>query len=220
MSNGPKKSERLAAPPPPQYAGFLTVFPSLTLPMFLAIVDQTIVATALPAIAASTGAVERGVLDRGRLSDRSNHRGADLRPAWRCLRPPQTDVRCARRVHGGVAGLRRRADHRVVDVGARAAGPRRRRADDAVAGVDRRIDPAARARPLPGLYRDRGGHRQFVRAGGRRLSDPAFRLAVDLPDQRADRAFGGRGLPRGCRGQAESRISNGAPTLTACCCSR
>ncbi len=59
MSNRPKKSERLAAPPPPQYAGFLTVFPSLALPMFLAIVDQTIVATALPAIAASTGAVER-----------------------------------------------------------------------------------------------------------------------------------------------------------------
>ncbi len=59
MSEGPDQSERLAAPPPPQYAGFLTVFPSIMLPMFLAIVDQTIVATALPAIAASTGSVER-----------------------------------------------------------------------------------------------------------------------------------------------------------------
>jgi len=38
---------------------FLTVFPSLMLPMFLAVVDQTIVATALPAIAAGTGEVER-----------------------------------------------------------------------------------------------------------------------------------------------------------------
>jgi EmrB/QacA subfamily drug resistance transporter len=38
---------------------FLTVFPSIMLPMFLAVVDQTIVATALPAIAASTGKVER-----------------------------------------------------------------------------------------------------------------------------------------------------------------
>lgn len=38
---------------------FLTVFPSIMLPMFLAIVDQTIVATALPAIAASLGDVER-----------------------------------------------------------------------------------------------------------------------------------------------------------------
>jgi len=39
--------------------GFLTIFPSLMLPMFLAVVDQTIVATALPAIAAATGEVER-----------------------------------------------------------------------------------------------------------------------------------------------------------------
>ncbi|KAB2937244.1 MFS transporter [Hyphomicrobium sp.] len=38
---------------------FLTVFPSIMLPMFLAVVDQTIVATALPAIAASLGSVGR-----------------------------------------------------------------------------------------------------------------------------------------------------------------
>ena len=38
---------------------FLTIFPSIMLPMFLAVVDQTIVATALPAIAAATGRVER-----------------------------------------------------------------------------------------------------------------------------------------------------------------
>src|SRR5688572_25129009 len=38
---------------------FLFLFPSIMLPMFLAIVDQTIVATALPAIAASLGGVER-----------------------------------------------------------------------------------------------------------------------------------------------------------------
>ncbi len=38
---------------------FLSVFPSIMLPMFLAVVDQTIVATALPAIAAGTGRVER-----------------------------------------------------------------------------------------------------------------------------------------------------------------
>ena len=40
-------------------AQFLHVFPSIMLPMFLAVVDQTIVATALPAIAASLGEVER-----------------------------------------------------------------------------------------------------------------------------------------------------------------
>jgi EmrB/QacA subfamily drug resistance transporter len=38
---------------------FLTVFPSIMLPMFLAAVDQTIVATALPAIAGSLGDVQR-----------------------------------------------------------------------------------------------------------------------------------------------------------------
>jgi EmrB/QacA subfamily drug resistance transporter len=38
---------------------FLAIFPSIVLPMFLAVVDQTIVATALPDIAVSTGNVER-----------------------------------------------------------------------------------------------------------------------------------------------------------------
>src|SRR4026208_364057 len=38
---------------------FFTVFPSIMLPMFLAVVDQTIVATALPAIAATLGSAGR-----------------------------------------------------------------------------------------------------------------------------------------------------------------
>jgi EmrB/QacA subfamily drug resistance transporter len=38
---------------------FRTVFPSVMLPMFLAVADQTIVATALPAITADLGGVER-----------------------------------------------------------------------------------------------------------------------------------------------------------------
>ncbi|HVY13578.1 MAG TPA: MFS transporter, partial [Rhodopila sp.] len=38
---------------------FLTVFPSVMLPMFLAALDQTIVATALPSIAGALGDVER-----------------------------------------------------------------------------------------------------------------------------------------------------------------
>ena len=40
-------------------AQFLRLFPSITLPMFLASVDGTIVATALPHIAGSLGDVER-----------------------------------------------------------------------------------------------------------------------------------------------------------------
>lgn len=52
--------------PPPDPAGgparpstFLSVFPNVALPMFLALSDQSIVATALPAIAGSLGAVEQ-----------------------------------------------------------------------------------------------------------------------------------------------------------------
>jgi EmrB/QacA subfamily drug resistance transporter len=44
---------------PAKHPAFLAVFPSIMLPMFLAVVDQTIVATALPAIAAATGDVGR-----------------------------------------------------------------------------------------------------------------------------------------------------------------
>ena len=47
-----------AAEPSP-LALFWTVFPSVMLPMFLAVADQTIVATALPAITADLGGVER-----------------------------------------------------------------------------------------------------------------------------------------------------------------
>ena len=46
-------------PQPPAAGSFLTLFPSIMLPMFLAVVDQTIVATALPAIAASLGNIDR-----------------------------------------------------------------------------------------------------------------------------------------------------------------
>src|SRR5271157_2733430 len=46
------------APPSPG-TQFLMVFPPIMLPMFLAVADQTIVATALPAIASSLGDIER-----------------------------------------------------------------------------------------------------------------------------------------------------------------
>jgi EmrB/QacA subfamily drug resistance transporter len=57
LSSGPVAD---AAPePPPTSALFLKVFPSIMLPMFMAVADQTIVATALPAIASHLGEVER-----------------------------------------------------------------------------------------------------------------------------------------------------------------
>src|SRR4029077_15700830 len=50
-----------AATPPVSTAGaqFLTAFPPIMLPMFLAVPDQTIVATASPAIASDLGEIER-----------------------------------------------------------------------------------------------------------------------------------------------------------------
>src|SRR5215471_8312415 len=55
---GPDQSDRPSGHAE-KHPPFFTVFPAIMLPMFLAVVDQTIVATALPAIAASTGQVER-----------------------------------------------------------------------------------------------------------------------------------------------------------------
>jgi MFS family permease len=59
LSNGSDRDSSGPAPEPPHKSLFFTVFPPIVLPMFLAIVDQTIVATALPAIAADLGRVER-----------------------------------------------------------------------------------------------------------------------------------------------------------------
>jgi EmrB/QacA subfamily drug resistance transporter len=49
----------LAPAAPRAGAQFLTVFPPIMLPMFLAVADQTIVATALPVIASGLGDIER-----------------------------------------------------------------------------------------------------------------------------------------------------------------
>ncbi len=59
MSDGPDQHASGPDAEPAKAPAFLAVFPSLMLPMFLAVVDQTIVATALPAIAAATGEVQR-----------------------------------------------------------------------------------------------------------------------------------------------------------------
>jgi MFS family permease len=133
------------APTPGQL--FRTVFPSIMLPMFLAVVDQTIVATALPSIAASLGNVGRvswvvvGYLVAttvaapvyGQLRDvYGSKRMMFIRP---CHLHRQLAV-----LHAG--DQRRDADHRSHH-----SGPRRWRADDAVAGFDRRNhSPRERAR--------------------------------------------------------------------------
>ena len=54
----PKSPPQQPLPLPTGFALFLTVFPSIMLPMFMGVIDQTIVATALPAIAGDLGNVE------------------------------------------------------------------------------------------------------------------------------------------------------------------
>src|SRR5882757_4886004 len=56
QGQGPARTSGSGRPARPT---FFAIFPSIMLPMFLAVVDQTIVATALPAIAADTGNVAR-----------------------------------------------------------------------------------------------------------------------------------------------------------------
>jgi len=65
MSSQTTVDQRTAATPPASRSGtpatrpvFWAIFPSIMLPMFLAVIDQTIVATALPAIASSLGEVQ------------------------------------------------------------------------------------------------------------------------------------------------------------------
>ena len=59
VSDAQPGAVRVPDPEPSTAAQFLTVFPPIMLPMFLAVADQTIVATALPAIASSLGEIER-----------------------------------------------------------------------------------------------------------------------------------------------------------------
>lgn len=60
LSSKSQSSEDISGAFPADTRGmFLRVFPSIMLPMFLAIADQTIVATALPAIAGSLGDVDK-----------------------------------------------------------------------------------------------------------------------------------------------------------------
>src|SRR6516225_6982837 len=142
-------------------AQFLTVFPPIMVPMFLAVADQTIVATALPVIASSMGEIERA--------------------SWVVVAYLIANT-IAAPVYGGRGAVRFGAEHQYAHRVSRGAGFWRRRTDDAVASTDRRSHPAARARPLPGLSRRRGGNlQQFWPCGGR-LPNPGLRLAVDFPD--------------------------------------
>ena len=121
-------------------------------------------------------------LDRGR---------AALRQAQRHLRPARHDAGGARRVHGGLGRLRRRAEHADADPRPRPARHRRRRHRAADPIDHRRRGAAARARLLPGLYRFGLDRRRRRRPGARRRHCRASALVGDLLAQRAARLGGG-----------------------------
>ena len=109
--------------------------------------------------------------------------GQDLRPLRPAAAVPDRD----RHLRRGLPARRLLAEHRAADRVPRGPGPRRRRADVARAGDDRRHHPAARARSLPGLLRRRLRHVVGARPGPRRLVRRRTRLAVDLLHERPDR---------------------------------
>ena len=129
-----------SAEPQAQRSGkslFWAVFPSIMLPMFLAVADQTIVATALPNIASTLGGVERlswvvvsyliantiAAPVYGRLGDSYGRRRMILTALAIFII--------------GLAALRTCSKHRNSHRDARAAGIWRWRFDDVVASVGR-----------------------------------------------------------------------------------
>ncbi len=189
------------------------------LPMFLAVVDQTIVATALPAIAAATGRVERAswivvaylvaatiaAPIYGRLGDAFGRRrlmfaalAVFIVASVLCALAPTIELLTLARVLQGLGGGGLMTLSQAL--------------------IGESIPPRERAR-YQGYLADRGDDRQFLRPGRRRLSHRAFRLAVDLPGQCADRARRGRAhLAHAARIRPPSRI-NGAPIRAGSFCS-
>ena len=174
-------------PRPLTHPEIRTIVLGIMLAMFLGALDQTIVATALPTIgrrfsnlADLSWVVTAYLLTAtavtplyGKLSDIHGRRAMML-------------IAIVVFVAGSLA-CALAPSMSVLIIGARGAGARRRRADGAGADHHRRHRFAARARPLPGLYRR--GVRDLLgrRPGARRLPDRASRLVADLLDQSAAR---------------------------------
>ena len=141
-------------PHPLTHRRFVLTFSGLLLAMLLASLDQTIVATALPTIVATSAASTSspGSSPRTCSAPPSRCRSGAARAtstAASALFQAAIAVFLAGSALSGAARSLGAAD-RVP----RAAGARRRRADDARDGDRRRDRRAARARPLPGLHPD------------------------------------------------------------------
>ena len=187
------------------YAEARRVITGILLAMFLAALNQTIVATALPTIGRDlqdfenlswtvtayllTSTVVASLY--GKLSDIHGRRAVMLARD--------------RHLRGRLGDLRARAQHADPGARPRPAGARRRRHHAARPGDHRRRERAARARPLPGDHRHRLGRRRHRRPGGRRLHRRAPALVADLLDQRADGHRGRLAHQRGAQAPAAQR---------------
>ena len=121
--------------------------------MLPAVLDQTILATALPMIAARPRQHHRPLVGRHRLRRGGGRVDAAVGQA---RRPPRPQAAARRSRSPSSSRPRRCAAPRrtsAADRRARRPGRARRRADDAGDGRGRRSRLAARARPLPGLHR-------------------------------------------------------------------
>src|SRR5262245_1971932 len=186
---GPAPGETMRDPltPPSDYldhAAARRIVGGVLLTMLLAALDQVMVATALPTIAASLGDVDNmsWVVTANLLCDRCN---AALRQALGHSRPPRHDADRHRRLRRWLARLRAGAVHADADFRPRPAGTGRRRPDAAGADHHRRCGLAARSPALSGLHLldlhsiDRG------RPDPRRLHCRASPLVLDFLVQSA-----------------------------------
>src|SRR5258708_2571909 len=141
----------IAPKPPLTQREVRTILMSLLLTMFLAALDQTIVATALPTIGRQFGDVTNlsWVITAYLLASTA------VAPVFGTL----SDIAVRR----GLGDVRAGAEHAGADRRARPAGPWRRRHPADRADGDFRCGDAARARPVPGLLQrrlGRGRHRR------------------------------------------------------------
>ncbi len=169
-------------------AGVLKIAGVVVLGAIMSILDVTVVSVALPTFQSRV----RGHLRHRRVDDDGLHAGSGRGDSGhRMGRGPvryQAPVSAlAHPVRRRIGALRHRVEHRRADHLPGRPGPRRRHAD--AAGHD---DHDPRRRPAPGRAGD-GSARHPDAAGPdlrpdpRRLADRERLLALDLPDQPADR---------------------------------
>ena len=112
----------IAPPAPLTQDEVRTILMSLLLTMFLAALDQTIVATALPTIGAAIQRRQQSFLGDHGLSAGVDRSSTGVRHAERHLWPPRHDHRFACPVHGRLDPVRRGTQHDSADCRARPAG--------------------------------------------------------------------------------------------------